>query len=997
MISRRQHKAGGGVMGGGELPETLIPKEFHLVQSKAALGLEYNKEMFSVKTKDHEEHLTKFPSLKPVSRKEIIELKNVMDKMIDAVGATESNMSRANSTMTTKPTTAMDEKSPTQMHSLLTLVKQEQDIYNIIFHEIIRQTTVECKERGEILSALRQRYAGLLDKVPRHVRSMHAEVMAQRALDRRLTEELLKFKSAINSLTKELTDVREREQTIAEQSRKAKEELRTSLIDSEKNSSLLTEYHDLYELQRQRLEHQISVLSEEKEIWSTACYTMAVKITENNRLNTAKRLHMAEKTWAKLASHYSLFLADRDCELMANLQSHADKWREIISEMNYKIAAGDKSSKVKLMALKDEMTERCVTYSKTMLNAENRIVQPSAEAISRFHQDLKNWQEVILGEVKKYSGDTLLQYQEQYSQCVNEVQTWNEIAHRVFSRHQQEDGTKFPEHEKMHQVNETVNTLMAQFNTLILGENGTAKFLIQVSNEVDQWEVKMHSLVNGAQTLSESDWLKFLNSVRQWPTNVETVIGYVGKTQSFDRIGKPYEELSLEEALKSVQVWMASATNGIDNETQKIIDKVGSVHKSLIHWMVQVLLKLAPDRPDNVGDSYNANFATVEQIEEQGLKLEKTLIKFSEYLISCCGSAVMDVERGQTVDTDAEYRDLKKIAKESNEWVNTGRILVQELRGDAIVSIGDIHPTDRQDTVMSTLSNPDSIATTTNPQEPGGGRVVQLELNWLQIGKLARKKQMRALSSSNADRENTTLSLAGGALSKEQSDLNQQQAASGPNQFQGQLGVSQAAAPPVVPANEVVQAVCTDQNVRAFDLEEQRQKNVEVTTAILKEKADIGSEEDPKQAYESIAFVEQLQAQIIDTEKRAQSMEQRALEAEQKLAEVMEQLRESNINLDNVKREVEREKQKAEEEKEAEKAKKEDAEIAAERAKSAAANKRANKPMPPSTTSQSSTTSSQKGAPASHRSSAGSVKNATGGNITNRSQASSRSSSSRKK
>ena len=29
---------------------------------------------------------------------------------------------------------------------------------------------------------------------------------------------------------------------------------------------------------------------------------------------------------------------------------------------------------------------------------------------------------------------------------------------------------------------------------------------------------------------------------------------------------------------------------------------------------------------------------------------------------SCCGSAVMDVERGNTVDTDAEYRDLKKIA-----------------------------------------------------------------------------------------------------------------------------------------------------------------------------------------------------------------------------------------------------------------------------------------------------------------------------------------------
>ena len=37
----------------------------------------------------------------------------------------------------------------------------------------------------------------------------------------------------------------------------------------------------------------------------------------------------------------------------------------------------------------------------------------------------------------------------------------------------------------------------------------------------------------------------------------------------------------------------------------------------------------------------------------------------------------------------------------------------------------------------------------------------------------------------------------------------------------------------------------------------------EVSTAILKEKAEIGSEEDPKQAYESIAFVEQLQGQIM--------------------------------------------------------------------------------------------------------------------------------------
>jgi hypothetical protein len=72
------------------------------------------------------------------------------------------------------------------------LIKQEQDIYNIVFHEIIRQVnkkkigfdfqifiisyelnmkvTVECKERGEVLSKLRERYAAILSRVPREVK-----------------------------------------------------------------------------------------------------------------------------------------------------------------------------------------------------------------------------------------------------------------------------------------------------------------------------------------------------------------------------------------------------------------------------------------------------------------------------------------------------------------------------------------------------------------------------------------------------------------------------------------------------------------------------------------------------------------------------------------------------------------------------------------------------------------------------------------------------------
>ncbi len=47
--------------------------------------------------------------------------------------------------------------------------------------------------------------------------------------------------------------------------------------EAQKNSDLLSEYHDLYELQRQRLENRISVLTEEREIWSSAAYSLAMK------------------------------------------------------------------------------------------------------------------------------------------------------------------------------------------------------------------------------------------------------------------------------------------------------------------------------------------------------------------------------------------------------------------------------------------------------------------------------------------------------------------------------------------------------------------------------------------------------------------------------------------------------------------------------------------------------------------------------------------------
>lgn len=41
------------------------------------------------------------------------------------------------------------------MEGLLELVRAEQSIYNVVFHEVIRQVTVSCAERGQLLEKLR--------------------------------------------------------------------------------------------------------------------------------------------------------------------------------------------------------------------------------------------------------------------------------------------------------------------------------------------------------------------------------------------------------------------------------------------------------------------------------------------------------------------------------------------------------------------------------------------------------------------------------------------------------------------------------------------------------------------------------------------------------------------------------------------------------------------------------------------------------------------------
>uniref|UniRef100_A0A4W3JPC8 Axonemal dynein light chain domain-containing protein 1 n=1 Tax=Callorhinchus milii TaxID=7868 RepID=A0A4W3JPC8_CALMI len=283
---------------------------------------------------------------KPNKKFEVIQLSKVMDSMFEKAGLNDPKL---------------------ELHHLLELVKQEQNIYNIVFHELIRQITVDCAERGELLSKVRQRYVNLLDSIPRHVKCLHDEILMQRALDRYLVQELFLFKTAIEELSGELSEIREHDLKVTRETEAAQDELAKALFESRKNANLVEEFHVLYELQRRRLDKQIRSLTQERDWWCAAAYSLALKVIEDNRLQLARRLQVSEKSWSKLGEHFAIILSLKDTEDLGVIQKIIEHWRELMSKFTGKLEHFENSSMEKRKLVLSEIQKWHKYFSEKIL------------------------------------------------------------------------------------------------------------------------------------------------------------------------------------------------------------------------------------------------------------------------------------------------------------------------------------------------------------------------------------------------------------------------------------------------------------------------------------------------------------------------------------------------------------------------------------------------------------------------------------------------------
>ncbi|PIK62067.1 putative axonemal dynein light chain domain-containing protein 1 [Apostichopus japonicus] len=802
--------------------ETLIPSEYHIVKSKGVQQLEFQEDKYTTNLVDDEKNLVKFPSMKPTSRYEVLQLQEALEAMLEKAGVKDEEV---------------EVKGPTQMHNLLELIKKEQNIYNIVFHELIRQTTVECSERGELLSRVRELYNHLLDKVPRQIKSLHQEVMAQRALDRRLTEELFRFKSSIAELTNELSDVKEHDKVVTSQAQQAQQQLAKALAESEKNSSLLNEYHELYELQRRRLESHVTNLAIEREQWSNAAYSLALKQIRYPLPEDSTSARKLGANWPITSRSSSATGTLNSCPTSGFIARH----RELIIRFDEVLLEDDQKSHERLIQVKLGVEKWMEHFEGSIVASDHIhtvINAPSTEMIQSLYDDMRTWQQVLNKEVEKFGGDVLLTREDSLEQVQKQVDVWTETALQVFNRHKPNDSINNPNQEKLEEMIQECQQLHTQYQTRTNGENGTARGFINIQNSIESWDTKLNTILNGGPMPLEAEWSRLYELFHEWDHSIEEVDSLIGTSQKEDDRAerKTHNQIDKDTVFQDSQKWLSNTVNGIDSQDSKLVEQVSVLHADMVHWMIQVLLRLAPDpvdSPQEIVDSCMSTALSYAEIREKASTIFDHLTSFSNYISGCCVNIVAEeVQRRQdegAEDFDHEFRDLKKLKTECAEWIHTATILMEELKNSELAKLGG-------------SATPYSVAPIGDESREGGveGEMPPVE--------------SRAETSATAQTR---------ATSTASQDINMSE----------------------------MQVLGHDQNVWTQSLEEPTQPPKSAGGLSVHDSSRSPNTPDTNKAYEALAAVQALQTQLFTSEERCQTAEERAAQLEDELLQTQEKLR----------------------------------------------------------------------------------------------------------
>ncbi|XP_039737300.1 axonemal dynein light chain domain-containing protein 1 isoform X2 [Pteropus medius] len=620
-----------------KITDTLIPEEFHIVSNTGVSGLECYDDKYTTLLTDSENRLLVFPSMKPNKRIEVVQLNNVMDTMLERAGVENQEYT-----------------GPTKMHKLLHILKKEQTIYNTVFHELIRQVSVDCADRGELLSKIRERYVQMLDQIARQMIDFYKDLVTQRVMDQRILEELYNFKNVIEELTRELCLVRAHDNKLTKEAEKAHKDLAQALLDAEKNAKILEEYHDLYTLQRGRMENDIKQLMAERDIWSSATYELALKDTSD----------------------------------LALLQKLTQKWRNLVKKFKQELEDNEESTREKLQMIKDGFI-KCQQFFRN--DNMNILSLNEGNTVESILSDFKHWQKILNEDKDKYSGDFLVSKYDSLKIMKYLQENWTDIGIGIFRRHKSMEGEMPPEQRYMEDIVKSIRKLYKEFEIRINGDNGLSKIVPSLISSLDFCSFKLESLPEFPEMFLEQ-CEELDEKINEMKLQLDTLLRIIGTVpQSLDVDSGSVLQAHI---FNMIQQWLLKIGNEINNGNIELQRHVDELHISMIQWMVNLLILMVPDFTDQdtllklEEESDENHDVGVAKLELEATALAKKLAQYSTYLISCCKGMVtamaLSIAGSLQKNPAKELHDLDQMKKECYEWITTCSHLLSGMKGRKI-------------------------------------------------------------------------------------------------------------------------------------------------------------------------------------------------------------------------------------------------------------------------------------------------------------------------
>ncbi|ELR52206.1 hypothetical protein M91_03484, partial [Bos mutus] len=655
-----------------KLTDTLIPEEFHIVSNTGVSGLECFDDKYTTLLTDSENRLLLFPSMKPNKRIEVVQLNDVMDTMLERAGVENQEYT-----------------GPTKMHKLLHILKKEQTIYNTVFHELIRQVSVDCADRGELLSKIRRTFVGKVMSLLLNMLSRLVITFLPRS--KCLLISWLQSPSAvileppkIKSATVSMVSPSISHEVMGPDLARCYQILPKVVVPAR----IVEEYHDLYTLQRERMESDIKQLMTERDIWSSATYELSVKVIERNKVLLAKRLYLNEKSWNNYTKHFIVLLSSKDTSDLALLQKLTQKWKILVNKFQQEVEQNEEATRERLQSVKDGLVKWQQFFRN---NSEKDILSPHKQkTLESIVPDFKQWLTMLTEDRDRFSGDLLVSKYDSLKIIKRLQENWTDIGLGIFGRHKSMEGNIPPEQKLMEEILKNIARLYKEFEIRINGDNGTSKILPTLISSFEFCSFKLESLLEFPDLLLE-EWEGLNEKINEMKSQLDSSLYIIGTVPQYIDMDSGLELQT--HIFNMIQQWLLKIGGEINNGNMELQRQMDELHIPMIQWMVNLLILMIPDFPDpdiliSLENSAEKRDLGIAKLELDAMALAKKLSQYSSYLSSCCKELVvaMAVNKASHLEKnpDKELNELEKMKKECYDWITTSSHLLSGLKGRKI-------------------------------------------------------------------------------------------------------------------------------------------------------------------------------------------------------------------------------------------------------------------------------------------------------------------------